>query len=63
MKITGNYADDLEMIVPVVGHIISGTVGHFVIEGYGKVEGALIPFFLVIQIFHATAPVEYYSGH
>jgi hypothetical protein len=58
VKITGNDADYLEMIVPVVGHIISGTVGHFVIEGYGKVEGALIPFFLVIQVFHPIAPIK-----
>lgn len=43
--------------MPVVGHVVSGAVGHFVVEGDREVEGALFPLLLVIEVFH----VKWYS--
>ncbi len=52
MKSAGENVYDLIMAVPVIRHIIPGTVGHLMIESDREIKGSLLSLFIIIQIFH-----------
>lgn len=55
MKGAGDNSDDFVMSVPVIRHIVTGAVRHFMIKSNRKVKSPLLSLLLIIKIFHLTA--------
>lgn len=56
LKGSGYNTDDFIMMVPVIRHIIPGTVRSLVIKSDREVKGSLFPLFFVVKIFHYQCP-------
>ncbi len=52
MKSAGYNPKDFIVMVPVIGHVIPGTVIVFVIKSNRKIKSPLLPMLSVIKIFH-----------
>lgn len=57
VKGAGQNMNNFIVRMPMVRHVVSGAVGHFMVKSDGEVEGALFPLLLVIEVFH----VKWYS--
>ena len=61
MKVARDNADDFIVPVPVVRHVVSGTVRGFVIEGNRKVKRSLLPSLFVVKIFHISYTPSFFG--
>lgn len=52
VKGAGHNPEDFIVVVPVIGHMVSGAVGIFVIKSNRKIESPLFPVLSVVKILH-----------
>ena len=52
VKIAGYNPEDFIVVMPVIGHVISGAVTIFVVESNREIKSSLFPVLSVIKILH-----------
>lgn len=57
MKRAGQDAENFIVMMPVISHMISGTMKVLMIKCNGEIEGSLLSVFFVIEIFHETGSI------